>query len=136
MAEADYFLSAILPEMSYAPLLGFIEEGQLASTYWHNRRNEMPQDFWPTFRLTFPNVVEYLQLTSDVNVETGDCDNDLAGLLDFGDEENRYEYNNGVFTWRAHVWHFADWSPLEQFLTRRFGATAIEWRSDEDAEEL
>ena len=67
----------------------------------------------------------------------GDCDQALLGLLEFGKEDTIEIDHDGVFfKYKAEVWHGADWTPLGEFVKRKFGALGFAWIGDEPGMDL
>jgi hypothetical protein len=74
----------------------------------------------------------------------GDFNNELAGFLNFGCEDDIEnlefveDYTDedgtvvGELKYSAMVWHFADWDGFAHFLHREFGLKNVRWVSDED----
>jgi hypothetical protein len=113
----------------------FFLEGCEAEEYWQNNRdmNEGKQvSFWMPFKKQFPTVSKYLKF---INLLDKDCNNDLAGNLDFGSyqdiQDNFQLKDNGEIWYYAEVWHFADWNVLIKFLEHEYGVTNARWISDE-----
>lgn len=104
----------------------FLDEGKEAKDYWQSCRHWDPKYFWPEFREKFPTVYRYLET---VGAAEGDCNNGLAGLLEF--PENVENTPDGEIWLSGEVWHFADWDPLKEFVVLRFGAVEAPWLSDE-----
>jgi len=118
------------------PIQSFYREGIKACNYWEGHRKKEPTEFWPEFKKQFPLVYKYLDLPktkATVNNKC-DCNNALAGRLDFGEEDTiEMMCANGNQIWySATVWYFADWTPLMKFIEKEFGAVATGWVSDED----
>ena len=136
MGEATYTLEIHNIEKSDLPKIeAFIKQGREAEDYWQQHR-EMERSgnrtsFWSEFKKKFPDVVEYLEPSGLVD---GDCNNDLAGKLDFndcGDEMNFVLFDDGVLQYSATVWHFATWDYFVDYLTKKYGGTNGKWWSDE-----
>lgn len=137
MGSATYYLKArfVNPEADLdLKLRSFLKEGADAEEYWQSNRGmdkERRQEFWSGFEDRFPSVYQMLHMQK---LAGGDCNNALAGKLDFGESESiedNFDLQGQVLQFSAYVWHFADWDILCDFLKTEFGATAAEWLSDE-----
>lgn len=113
----------------------FITEGIEAEDFWQSRRNDNCDDntrkiFWSDFEQKFPEISNYLRHASYFG---GDCNNRLAGLLDFGtpDEAEYVDIDDNAIRYMAYVWHFADWEPWLDFVKKRYGAERFSWVNDE-----
>lgn len=125
----------------------FIHEGASAEQFWQENRGiyDKPapsQDlFWSQFREKFPVVSKYLKFIKKYG---GDFDNDLAGYLDFGTEDDfenlefdidyiddNYE-EVGQIKYSAYVWHLADWTGFMEFIQSEFKVKNARWLSEED----
>ncbi len=138
MGEARYYLKAVFPtditSEQLTTIQDFFLEGQDAEDWWQTHRFVKDQGqhnrFWYEFKQNFPLVTELIH-----DLIGGDCNNDLAGRLDFGDTEDTPPPTIGQkpneVLYDAIVWHYADWTPLCKFLKSHFGATAAGWLSDE-----
>ena len=136
MGEATYTLEIRNIKKSDLPKIeAFIKQGRDAENYWQEHR-EMERSgnraaFWSEFKKKFPDIVEYLEPTGLVD---GDCNNDLAGQIDFDDcngEMNFVLFDDGVFQYSAMVWHFSNWDHFLNYLTKKYGGTNGKWWSDE-----
>jgi len=133
MGEATYYAKArFKSEEDLASKMGkieeFIKEGRLAYEFWQGNRGENPSDFWPIFKEKFPEVFDYLHLCKE---PLNDCNNSLAGKLDFGYEYSTPEQDGDVWLFYTTVWHVADWYPFMDYLETKFGAVKTAWLSDE-----
>lgn len=113
----------------------FFSEGFKAELWWQNHRDyereEKCNQFWTEFDHKFKTVSKYLKF---IGKHDGDCNNDLAGYLDFGNEydiEEHFECVGETLRYYAECWHFADWDPLMMFLEDEFELTNARWLSDE-----
>jgi hypothetical protein len=145
MGEATYYLKArfredISPDLQ-EQITNFIKEGQAAYKWWQEHRGcPDPTRFWKQFAVKFPVVTEYLGDTVG-----GDCNNGLAGVLSFGEEKDidtiaftrrvvispPFVRTSYVFQYSAYVWHLASWDEFATFLEQKFGASRVNWLSDE-----
>lgn len=133
MGEARYYLKALFPEDISEELeeqiTEFIMEGQAANDWWQAHRGcPEPQRFWDRFTVKFPVVTEYLG-----DLVGGDCNNELAGMLDFGNknELEDIEIFGYELLYSCTCWHFASWNTFAAFLEQKFGAYRVNWLSDE-----
>ena len=110
----------------------FIKEGQRAEDWWQENRGSDQGEFWPKFKEFFPLVYEMLD---DIQLAGKDCNNALAGTIDFGSESEQAGCDAGTLYFDALVWHFADWNILAHFLEKKFGLTNARWLSDEYVDE-
>lgn len=142
MGEATYYLKARYPtvqaaEQAASDLRDLVAEGQQAYDFWQQRRGDTDRArFWTDFKSRFPLVVDYLTDAREGGkpVLDGDPNNDPAGHLDFGNEEElsfNLEQNGTLVTFYALCWHFAEWDTLVAWLIRVTGATKASWISDE-----
>jgi len=129
----------------------FILEGCEAEIWWQDHRDyERIKDdpektrakFWDQFTIKFPIISKYLKFIGKYG---GDCNNALAGCIDFGTDEDVEDHldftegdedKNGVvhgeLRYSAEVWHFADWGGFAEFLENEFGVRDARWISEED----
>lgn len=138
MGMATYHLKARFAKPITDELLErinvFRQQGEEAYDYWQKHRGEQTTaQILTTFRMTWPLVRKYL------GNHTLNDTNDFAGLLDFGRKADDEVFDmraddDYVLTFTAYVWHFADWSLLASFLESEFGATKVDWLSDEYAD--
>jgi len=140
MGEAIYYLKADnCTEEALENIKKFIIEASEAQDYWQdNREMEIAgnrSEFWIGFGEKFPLTSKYLKQTKDGDTMLygGDCNNDLAGYLDFGDNENadNLELCDENLRYHACVWHFANWNGFANFLKSEFGLKKVRWISDE-----
>lgn len=149
MGEATYYVKARFKDQAAAEaalpgIKRFLSEGIEAQDWWQRNRG-MEHDgqraaFWDQFKAKFPMVVKYLESFhagcggGEHCLVGGDCNNDLAGFLDFGgceDDLDAVEVHGDELVYSATVWHFARWDPFVAFLESKFGATETGWVSDE-----
>jgi hypothetical protein len=147
MGEATYYCKIFFDsnqsaEQALPKIKAFLKQGVQAADFWHKYRDTTNHEkFWQDVDREFPEIGNYLrtaEVTSfhDKKVRPafgGDHDNDLAGLLDFGDESDidRMSVYGNIIRYSAYVWHFADWDPMLDFIKRRYGAERYTWLSDE-----
>ena len=142
IGEAVYYLKADnCTKEALENIRKFILEACEAQDYWQDNRDMevagKRKEFWSEFKKKFPMTSKYLKQTKsldDKKLYGGDCNNDLAGYLDFGDKEDT-EYNlelhDECMLYNAMVWHFANWDGFADFLKSEFGLTKVRWISDE-----
>jgi len=137
MGEATYYIKARFKEGSDMQSIAqrvneFIAQARDAEDYWQNNRDMERSgkriEFWDGFVKSFPLVYKYL---ASIGKNESDCNNGLAGLLCFGQDEEAVAHGNELWFY-AYTWHFADWFPFADYLGAEFGAVKIEWFSDED----
>lgn len=136
------------PETLNAALPGikaFIREGVQAQDWWQKNRDHERDgfrgEFWNRFKTNFPQIYLYLRGSGHAD---GDCNNALAGVLNFGfasDVEDYFDLyypddeepdeSTSVFAYEMEVWHFANWDYFGNHLKRQFGAVSFIWVSDE-----
>ena len=132
MGEANYYLKATFKdaatlEKQLPSLRAFFEEGWNAYNFWQRNRSAPAYKFWPKFKSQFPLATELLGKRVD-----GDCNNALAGEIDFVSLEDAvFKADGNALYYGGMVWHFADWRPLCKFLKTKFGATTVDYYSDE-----
>jgi len=132
MGEATYYLMAQFKtdadaEAACEAFRALNAEGCRAHDYWQTHRGEPSREaFFKTFNEKFPLVAQYL------GDHTFDHNNGLAGQLDFIDEgdENIHVESGAILSASAYVWHFADWSKMEEWLEAH-GAIKVVSLSDE-----
>lgn len=144
MGEAVYYLKANGCTLKmFKKIKKFMREGSHAEDWWqHHREYERGiggnrVKFWEQFDAKFPLVSKYLKF---INLHGKECNNDLAGHLDFGywsdkkgddSDEKNLVFEDDELRYHALVWHFADWDGLASFLTKEYGLTNVRWISDE-----
>lgn len=141
MGEANYYLKARFKDDAAAAealpkIKAFIAEGIRAGDWWQAHRDlerdGRRHEFWNSFATEFPLVYKYLGM---FRAADGDCNNALAGLLDFGASEDYVEDVNqdgAVLSYGSgSIWHFTDWSHFMDFLQSEFGAVKTTYCSDE-----
>jgi hypothetical protein len=140
MGEATYYMKA--NECDYAKMTKiqeFFKEGRLTEDWWQGHRgyedNKSPEmnreAFWKIFTDKFPLVTKYLKF---IELYGGDCNNSLAGYLEFGRDweiDENFELEDNELRYHALVWHFADWDGLMKYLMKEFGVTNARYISDE-----
>ena len=140
MGECNYSIVARfrgrLSDKKKQAIKKFFTEGIQAEEYWQKNRGETPDKFWPGFR--FPVVSEYLRTCAQINVISGDCNNSLAGLLDFGSEEDleHLSLEGKQLAYEPLVWHMANWGPLADFMKLKFGAETVWIGSEENGDSV
>src|ERR1700726_983197 len=92
MGMAMYYLKARFASEKAAckalpRIQAFLEQGKKAEAWWQAHRDQKgkrkQQAFWRSFRRRFPQVQLYLGSRRDC-----DCNNGLAGVLQFGDRHD------------------------------------------------
>jgi hypothetical protein len=151
MGECFYYLKAYgCKKEEVEKIRNFILEGGEAEVWWQDHRDyerkvdpeKTREVFWKEFDVKFPMVSKYLKF---IKKHGGDCDNNLAGLIDFGTDEDVEDYFDfiddytdddgivyGELRYSANVWHFADWDGFAEFLQKEFGVKEVKWVSEED----
>jgi hypothetical protein len=113
----------------------FFMEGAKAHDYWQKNRgsNKSQATFWLDFGKKFPAVSLYLK---EIGLFDKDKNNDLAGKLDFGEEEMIEEMDvaEDYIYHCSMVWHFAEWDDIMNFVVKHYGAEEASWVSDEHVE--
>ena len=112
----------------------YFRQGAAAYEFWQTNRSQAPSKFWPEFEKQFPEVVRYL---ASAELRDGDCNNKLAGMLDFGsinDVESSFSLQGREIWYRAEVWHFANWGPMLMWICNHTEADSYGWVSDEYTE--
>lgn len=145
IGEAVYYLKArnCTPE-ALENIRAFILEAYEAQDWWQDHRNMehegKREEFWKEFGKLFPLTSKYLHTVKAYGKDTvifgGDCHNDPAGYMDFGNEENvdediDFDESDGEFRYSAMVWHFSDWDGFAKFLQTEYGLKKVRWISDE-----
>jgi hypothetical protein len=137
MGEATYYMKGNnCSEETLEKIREFFKEGARAGDWWQEHRDYELEgrcdQFWSEFEVEFPLVTKY---TKCIGIFGGDCNNDPAGQLDFGDEDeidDNLELKGSQMKYSAYVWHFADWNGLMEFLQEEFGLKKCRWLSDEN----
>lgn len=140
MGEATYYMKARFSSEEAAQaalpkLKAFIDEGLKAEEWWQDHRDWQREDalgpakFFEEFQTRFPQV--YLYLKDQCGHDFKDCNNRLAGLLNFGDEETDPYQEDDQIRFSGVVWHCADWTAYENWLRDVLGAVNAGWVSDE-----
>lgn len=139
MGEACYYLKGDnCSEEAFENIKLLFIEGSEAEYWWQDHRkmeNEGKRnEFWSEFEMKFPMIAKYLKFA---NLFGNDCNNDLAGKIDFGSEEDvedaMYLTDDGEIGYSAMVWHFAEWDHISDFLESEFGLKNVRWINEEDA---
>ena len=141
------FVDGLAAQAAATQLSALIAEG--AEDWWQEHRNEAPETFWPAFKARHPLTCQVLvhatyhdgKTCRHVRIlpdgENGDCDNGLAGVLDFADnvfdDEEPRELSRPVvkgrrLTYWAVTWYWAIWEPLAQWLLD-LGAKEVRWET-------
>lgn len=149
MGEATYYFKARFKSQADAEaalprVKRLISEGIEAQDYWQDHRGMEREgkraEFWKEFKKKFPVITKYLEsyrvgcCGHEHFLVDGDCNNDLAGQLDFGshqDDADNAEVHGSEIHYNATVWHFSHWDGFMQFLKSEFGAVKTGWLSDE-----
>jgi len=144
LGEATYYVKAQNCTIeALENIKKFILEVSEAQDWWQDHRDMevagKRSTFWTEFEKKFPLTSKYLKCVKGYGSDTvlfgGDCNNDLAGHLDFGDAgdvENSLELDpDGEIRYSAEVWHFAQWDGFAKFLQSEYGLTNVRWISDE-----
>lgn len=132
MGEANYYLKAQFASeddltAKLPALRTFFTQGANAYDFWQKNRMAKPETFWATFTKRYPLVAQLLG-----KYVGGDCNNALAGLIDFIRLDWAvFKQDKNTLYYGGTVWHFADWEPLCAFLQTQFGATKVKFLSDE-----
>jgi hypothetical protein len=134
-----YFESERAARTALPKVKKFFRQGIKAHNYWQAHRDGTTpiSQFWLDIDKKFPEVSNYLKHDK---LHGKDKNNELAGLLDFGsqDDLDRLDVGKDDSGWAiwysAMVWHFADWDPMLTFAQKQYGATRYSWVSDEYAE--
>ena len=140
MGECTYYFKAQFKSDTAAKkalpkIQKFLLENLKAQDFWQANRGESPTQevFWEQFKEKFPITTAYLK---SFNMLDGEKNNGLAGRLDLCSYPENVEYiqlDGSVIGYTANdVWHFADWSPLAEFLKTQFGAIKVAISSEEN----
>ena len=136
MGECYFYMKAQFPSEKiltkvYPKIIAFLKEGQQAQEWWQEHRNNKPAKFWKPFQTNFPIVSQYL---IQANLFGKDCNNDLAGNLEFGYEgmDKNADKTTNEFHWSAEVWHMGSWEHFPKFFQTQFGASKVVWGSEEN----
>ena len=123
-------------ESKFKKIVEFLHEGSKSEDWWQDHRDYERAgkrvEFWNEFKQNFPMVYKYLTM---VGLNDKDCDNELAGMIDFGDEEDvdhNVNLDGNEFKYCAYVWHFANWDGLCQFISGEFRMYNVRCVSEED----
>jgi hypothetical protein len=138
MGECAYYLKAEYPTKKEAQkasekLDEFFSEAREAYDYYQPGRETEPKKFWAKFSKDFPLTWDYVQTIPGFKKTSADP-NDLSGKLDFGQDENGGTLVQGnIVGWGdCSVWHFADWTPLCNYIEKKFGAIRVVWGTEEN----
>lgn len=146
MGSCVYYLKAYgCKESDVEKIKSILFEFYEAENFWQDSRGiydgskKLPRGvFWNEFEGKFPNVSKYLKFIKRFGK---DSNNDLAGFLDFGTDEdiedNLYLTSDGgddrgELRYSAEVWHMSDWTGFTKFLKKEFGLKKVNWISEED----
>lgn len=131
MGQAIYYLKALFETEDKATeacfrMVDFVRQGQQAYEYWQRNRRLPADEFWTGFEKSFPAVFDYLG-----GERLADGNNSLAGMLDFGREDETPEVQGREIWFSAYVWHCASWGLFEQWIYDHLHALDVVWNSDE-----
>jgi hypothetical protein len=57
---------------------------------------------------------------------------DLSRKCDFGSEGNEVGRENNIITWYAEVGHMSEWTPLAEFIKKKYGASRVVYDTEEN----
>lgn len=136
MGSCNYYIKAYFSyvedaDEAYDGIREFIKEGINAGDWWQEHRDcKNCDEFWKHFVTKFPNIAKTIP-----DKIGGDCDNALAGVLNYGnyveDVEYNYQKDREVIRYTAYVWHFSNWDRFAHALRTQFGASQVTWISEE-----
>ena len=130
MGECAYFLKAQFPNQKTAKIAekeldAFFEEASRA--YWLWQDSPLKEaDFWKEYAKQFPRMMEYAQIIGAKERS------DLGRKCDFGSEDNGVGREGNVITHWAEVGHMSEWTPLAEFIKKKYGATRVVWDTEEN----
>jgi hypothetical protein len=129
MSECYYFLKAQFLNQKTAKtvekqLNAFFWEAQKAYWFWQDSPLE-EQNFWKEYAKQFPRMMEYAQIIGAKNRS------DLSRKCDFGSEEELIRENN-IIGRSAEIGGMSDWSPLANFIKKKYGAVRVVWSNEEN----
>jgi hypothetical protein len=135
MGECAYYLKAEFPTETIAKAMAkkmnkFFMESIGAYSFWQKDRDSNQDTFWKDFEKKFPLMSEYVK---DAGL-WGKDPNDLSGNIDFGQDEHNENLVRGTTVgWGgADVWHLSDWSPVCDFIKKKYGAVKVVWDTEEN----
>jgi hypothetical protein len=134
MGECAYFLKADFHTEARAEevskeLNKFFLEAKNAYNFWQKGRNGNRETFYKTLEKKYPLITEYLKSTElwDGDMHT------LSGNMDFGQEGNETLVQGTTVGWGSDgVWHMSNWTPVCNFIKKKFGAIKIVWSTEEN----
>jgi hypothetical protein len=138
MGEACYYIKGYnCSKETFEKIKEFFLEGSKAEDWWQEHRGIDREgkrgEFWSEFEQNFPLVTKYMKFRK---LFGKDCNNDLAGELDFGTEEDIGDsmyLDEDEFRYSAVIWHCATWDGIANYLKKEFGLKNVRWISEEDA---
>ena len=135
MSECAYYFKAAFPSVKAAKtaaeeLQKFFLEAMDANDFIHEFSGicTHAKKFWGILDKKYPRVSEYLKVVGLWKNKSMDLP------LDFGSDRDNEVYVSGAeIGWGdGSVWHFADWSPLCEFVKKKYGATKAVWDNEEN----
>lgn len=130
MGECAYFLKAAFPTEAAAKkaepeLNALFLEAQDAYWLWQDSPLK-GEAFWNEYAAKFPRMMEYAQIIGAKNRD------DLGRKCDFGFDSNEVGRNGNVISWWAEVGHMSEWTPLAEFIKKKYGAFRVVWDTEEN----
>ncbi len=125
MGTANYYMKCRVDKKHMPKIRKFFKQGYEAEIFWQENKKEKSSSFWNTFSKKFPDIFRMLK-------EYGVAETDnISAFLNFGYEEKKPYWSNGIMFYSAEVWHFANWDIIAQYLKKHCGVTNVKWISDE-----
>ena len=137
MGECAYFLKAEFQSEARAEevskeLNKFFAEAKDAYNFWQKGRDGNEETFYKTFEKEYPLTTEYLK-DADLWGKKGKNVHALSGKIDFGQEGDETLVQGTTVGWGSDgVWHFSNWTPVCNFIKKKYGAIKVVWSNEEN----
>jgi len=114
----------------------FINEGYKAYEFWQDNRDkfkDLPRRFWEKFEIQFPQIKEFLE---SIGKFGGDCNNTLAGILEFPTPEASEKINDQklVFSIVDELWGHGSPALWAKYIAEKLNIKSEVLTEDELAE--
>ena len=136
MGEANYQMKIRFPagtlKKKLPKIKAFFVKGCEAYDYWQSNRTKPREFFRKEFEKKFPQISDYINTIPNIWYKG------LSGRLSFANSKadvedmtyNKTSLGDELF-FESIVWHFAEWTPLVNYVQKKFGGIKNTWTSDE-----
>ena len=135
MGECAYFLKAEFQSEARAEevskeLNKFFAEAKDAYNFWQKGRDGDQKTFCKIFEKRYPLTTEYLK---DADLWGNKNINALSGKMDLGQEGDETLVQGTTVGYGSDdVWHFSNWTPVCNFIKKKYGAIKVIWSTEEN----